>query len=266
MWRRAGILGTVALVAMGCAGDGPPGGEGPQSQFDQIQNEIFDQSCVSGACHDSVTRAGNLSLTAGESYDQLVDIEPDNSAARGAGLLRVLPDSVEGSYLVNKVTGDLLGGEGAQMPIGAPPISNDQIELIVAWIDAGAPEGGEAPAPEPGPVDPDAPTFSWIQRTVFNPSCVSSSCHDDGTRAAGLSLAGDSYDQIVGVEPTTATAREDGMLLVSAGEANASFLLAKLTGKLGPGDGALMPLAGGALPDDVIESVRAWIAAGARDN
>lgn len=258
----------LAFVAMGCAGDGPPGGEEPQSLYDQIQTEIFDQSCVSGACHDSVTRAGNLSLVASESYDQLVNIEPDNSAAREAGLLRVLPDSVAGSFLVNKVTGDLQGGEGAQMPIGAPPISDDQIALIEEWIDAGAPENGEPSEPGTGPTEPDptAPSFAELQSSVFDASCVSSACHDDGTRAGGLSLAGSSYDEIVGVEPATATARDDGMLLVAPGEPDRSFLLNKLTGDLGPGDGALMPLTGSALPDSTIATVREWIAAGAPDN
>lgn len=262
MSRFCGLL--FALVLIGCAGEGPPAGGEEETWFDQIQGEVFDQSCLAGACHNSATRAGNLSLAAGESYDQLVDVEPDNNAAREAGFLRVLPDSVAASFLVNKLTGDLQSGEGSQMPIGAPPIPDDQIANIVAWIEAGAPETGPPPGGSPPPTGPSGPAFSEVQSEVFDVSCVSSACHDDGTRAGGLSLSGaSSYDAIVGVEPTTATAAADGLLLVAPSEPDRSFLLSKVTGELAPGDGALMPLTGGALPDSSIQLIRDWIAAGA---
>lgn len=260
------LLASLAAVAAACAGDGP-GVDEEQTWFDQIQSEVFDQSCLAGACHNSATRAGNLSLAAGESYDQLVEVLPDNSAARDAGLFRVLPDSVAESFLVAKLTGDLSTGEGSQMPLGAPPIASDQIASIEAWIDAGAPETGPPPD-ETGtpaePSDPAAPSFAEVQRQIFDASCVSSACHNDATRAAGLTLAaGSSYDAIVGVEPTTATARDDGLLLVAPSDPERSFLLNKITGELAFGDGSQMPLAASALPDATVQLLRDWIAAGA---
>lgn len=139
------VLAFLLLAA--CAGDGPaPGGE--LSWFEEIQRDTFDQSCVAGACHDSATRAGNLSLVAGESYDQLVDIEPDNAVARANGLLRVEPFSVAGSFLVKKLTGVLEQGEGARMPLGAAELPAAQIAFIVAWIEAGA--SPTAPPPDTG--------------------------------------------------------------------------------------------------------------------
>lgn len=260
--QRATSL-IAAAVLFGCAGDGPPAGGGEETWFDQIQGQVFDQSCLAGACHNSANRAGNLSLAAGESYEQLVNIEPDNSAARDAGLLRVLPGSVAESFLVHKLTGDLQSGEGAQMPIGAPPISEAQIANIAAWIEAGASETDPPPGNVPSPPDPGAPSYTELQQ-VFDASCVSSACHNDGTQAGGLTLAGgSSYDAIVGVEPTNANARDDGMLLVAPNEPSRSFLLSKLTGDLAPGDGSQMPLTGAALPDATIELISDWIAAGA---
>lgn len=257
------LLALAALLA-GCAGDGPPeGGGGPpqQSEFDEIQAEVFDQSCVSGACHDSGTRAGDLSLAAGESFGELVDVEPDNAAARDAGLLRVEPFSVEGSFLVDKLRGTLSGGEGAQMPIGAPPVPEEQIARIEAWIAAGA---SPTEPPPGGGGDQPAPSYADVQRQVFDATCVSASCHDDGTRAGGLSLAsGSSYDEIVGVAPTTASAAADGLLRVAPGDPARSFVLNKLTGELAPGDGARMPLAASPLATDTITLFRDWIAAGA---
>ena len=151
--RAAGAL--AALLAIGCAGEGPPGVE-EETWLGQIQTEVFDQSCLSGACHNSVTRAGNLSLAAGESYDQLIDIEPENSAARDAGLLRVLPNSVATSYLVSKLTGELTSDEGAQMPLLGSALPPDQIAMIEEWIAAGASET-DPPPDSTGPTTPTNP-------------------------------------------------------------------------------------------------------------
>lgn len=133
-WARM----ALALALAGCAGDGPSGGGGSETWFDQIQADVFDQHCAIAACHDSATRQGNLVLVAGESYDQLVDVEPNNAAARAAGLLRVAPGSSQTSFLVHKLTGDLTADEGSRMPLGSPPLPDSQIANIIAWIDDGA--------------------------------------------------------------------------------------------------------------------------------
>jgi hypothetical protein len=130
-------LAAVVALASACAGDGPGGGT--VGDFAAIQREIFDQSCVLAACHSATTRAGGLSLAQNESYGQLVDVPPDNGVARQAGLLRVAPSSVETSFLVKKVTGDLTAGEGDLMPLGAAPLQPSQIAQIEEWIAAGAP-------------------------------------------------------------------------------------------------------------------------------
>jgi hypothetical protein len=124
--------------AAACAGEGEIG-TSPEGQFAMIQREIFDQSCIQAACHNAATRSGNLSLIAGQSYDNLVNVVPDNAAAAAEGWLRVTPDSTENSYIIHKLTGDLSPSEGSMMPLGAAPLPPDQIEMISAWILAGAP-------------------------------------------------------------------------------------------------------------------------------
>ena len=106
-------------------------------------------------------------------------------------------------------------------------------------------------------------TFDTIQDHIFNESCISSSCHSSAWAAAGLSLEPDvAYEQLVGRTPQNAKAREEGMLLVKAGDPGESFLMTKLTGS-GVGYGDRMPRSYSSLSGVAIDAVRAWIAAGA---
>ena len=106
-------------------------------------------------------------------------------------------------------------------------------------------------------------TFEAIQDHIFNESCISSSCHSSAWAAAGLSLEPDvAYEQLVGRVPQNAKAREEGMLLVKAGDPGKSFLMTKLTGS-GVGYGDRMPRSYSSLSGVAIDAIRAWIAAGA---
>ena len=126
-----------AFGLAGCAGDGP-GGTGPGGEYAAIQTEIFNTSCISASCHSSGTRAGNLSLVEGESFTQLVGVAPTNSTAAARGLLRVAPGEVAASFLAAKLDGMIEAGEGSLMPLGAPPLSPDEIAMIEIWIENGA--------------------------------------------------------------------------------------------------------------------------------
>jgi hypothetical protein len=132
------LAASVAICLAGCAGDGSGGGA--TTQFDLLQRDVFNVSCVSGACHNSQTLAGGLNLAAGVSYGQLVGVAPDNPVARQQGYLRVQPFSPANSFLVRKLGAPGLG-EGERMPLGAAPLSPAEVEMIVAWIEAGAPPG-----------------------------------------------------------------------------------------------------------------------------
>jgi len=126
----------LALLA-GCAGDGPAG-TSSEAWFVRLQNEILNQKCVSAGCHNPQSNAGNLILTEGFSFDALVQVRPDNSVAASDGLLRVTPFLPEESFLMVKVIGPGVG-EGNQMPLGADPLSEDEVSLIENWILNGAP-------------------------------------------------------------------------------------------------------------------------------
>jgi hypothetical protein len=111
---------------------------------------------------------------------------------------------------------------------------------------------------------PAAPaTFATLQRRVFNRSCASLSCHG-AAAAGGLALTPDrALANLVGVVASNPDARAAGILRVAPGGPEASFLLRKLMGQLGPGEGEQMPRVGERLPAATLDLVRRWIAAGA---
>jgi len=155
----------------GCAGDGPLG-SGSSSQFDQIQTQIFNVSCVSGSCHNAQTLAGNLNLSQGVSYGQLVDVIPDNVVARAEGLLRVAPFDPAGSFLLKKLVNPG-AGEGTRMPQGMAPLAETQIEMIRSWIEVGAPAGDEPTAttiPTSTNTPTETPTASPTRTPTVSPS------------------------------------------------------------------------------------------------
>lgn len=73
------------------------------------------------------------------------------------------------------------------MPLGGPRVSADDVTILRAWADAGAPEtstlplpGANTPAEEPTPVPaptpvPGAVDFAQVRAAIFNPHCVG--CH-----------------------------------------------------------------------------------------
>jgi hypothetical protein len=54
----------------------------------------------------------------------------------------VTPGAPEKSYLLSKLLGtqSQVGGSGSQMPYGASPLQQAQINLIQQWISQGAPD------------------------------------------------------------------------------------------------------------------------------
>jgi hypothetical protein len=99
--------------------------------------------------------------------------------------------------------------------------------------------------------------FQEIQDTIFTPVCTT--CHVGAGAPQGLRLdAGNSYALLVNV----ASAEAPGTLRVSPGNPNASYLVQKIEGTAAVG--VRMPANGPPyLPQDRIDLVRRWIAAGA---
>lgn len=99
---------------------------------------IFDRQCVT--CHLYESPQGGLILEAGDTHAQTVGVPSTDSK-----LPRVSPGDPERSYLMYKLRGTQLavGGKGAQMPFnaetGSSKLPKDELDLIEAWIRAGAP-------------------------------------------------------------------------------------------------------------------------------
>lgn len=120
--------------------------------FDRIQEQIFNQSCALSHCHDSQTSSGDLLLETGAAYANLINVDPNNTAALNAGWKRVtvLSPDVSGnagaSFLYHKVKGDLPDATyGVRMPNGKPKLNASLINVIQLWIEAGAPQSGWVP-------------------------------------------------------------------------------------------------------------------------
>lgn len=129
-------------------------------------------------------------------------------------------------------------------------LTADEIVAAVSVNQAGCPE-------------PLPPTLADIQETLFTPGCAIPTCHTAAANSGSLVLeAGASHDELVGVDPDVASAKDAGLLRVTAGNPDQSFLYQKLVGPR-PEWGGRMPLNGPCLPPERIDQVRRWIAAGA---
>ena len=154
--RRRLLLRSVlaaACAAAGCAGDGPATNSA-NDQFTVLQRTIFDETCLASGCHNGITRPGGLVLEAGVSWGNLVDQPAENGAAQESGWKRVVPFEAADSFLLRKLT-QVGEGEGSMMPLGSAALSAADIDLVAAWIEAGAPAPETAGAtPSPTPLNP----------------------------------------------------------------------------------------------------------------
>jgi hypothetical protein len=139
----------------------------------------------------------------------------------------------------------------------------------MAVVSMGAAGCDEALSDVGGPTPNLTPTFSSIQRDVFESGDSSgrvpcTQCHNPGGRlfAGGLDLtAASSYASLVGVESRA----KPGAIRVVAGDPDGSYLIHKLEG--GPDIvGLQMPRTGPPLTDGQIQIIERWIALGARND
>jgi len=128
--------------------------------------------------------------------------------------------------------------------------------LVLAACTAGNGEGLDQngqPIPIVPPVQSD---FQEIQDTVFTPICTQ--CHIGANAPQGLRLdAANSYALLVNVASNEVPA----LLRVNPGNPDQSYIVQKISGTAAVG--GRMPLGQAALPQDRIDLIRQWIAAGA---
>ncbi|UCF18819.1 MAG: hypothetical protein JSU87_12900 [Gemmatimonadota bacterium] len=132
----------ILLAALGCAGDGtgldgPPNGNQEVSFATDVQ-PIFTASCAFSGCHGGSSPQLGMNLSAGQAYANIVNV----ASVEVPGLMRIRPDLPDSSYLVHKIQGTQasVGGSGGQMPLSNCCLSTEQIDLIRAWVEDGAPD------------------------------------------------------------------------------------------------------------------------------
>lgn len=125
----------------------------PSSSWEVIQHHIFEPNCV--ACHSSnsrFARQSNLILDKEQGYEQLMNQQPSNLAAREDGLLLLGNEglkSLEESYLWEKINAREAEhfyadhpDYGELMPLGGLPLTNGELDYIKWWMIRGAPKEG----------------------------------------------------------------------------------------------------------------------------
>ena len=105
----------------------------PSATFTRVQNEVFTPTCAVIGCHDPLGQSSQMVLTQGQAYGQIVN----RPSVEMTSLMRVQPNDPASSYLYRKITGAGITGE--RMPLGGPPLSAAQIDLVRNWIRRGAP-------------------------------------------------------------------------------------------------------------------------------
>jgi hypothetical protein len=133
--------------------------------------------------------------------------------------------------------------------------------------------GEDVPLAEDATAGPDpdcalTPTLSSLATGYFAAGCAFPGCHGSSP-AGGLDLRPDGlHARLVGVSAVDVEAAGRGKKLVVAGDPAASFLLQKVDGSHAADEGDLMPLGadGPVGPGCRVFMLRAWIAAGARDD
>ncbi|MEZ4735224.1 MAG: c-type cytochrome domain-containing protein [Caldilineaceae bacterium] len=192
---------------------------------------IFEQHCAE--CHGEDDPEEGLQLTtykgvmAGSFYGSVIK-----------------PGDPEGSYLLELVV-------TGQMPKRGPDLSQAEIDTIIAWINAGAPETGaattEATATEDTATASAAVSFQNDVLPLFVEHC--SECHGDDEPEEGLVLT--SYKDVMAGSVYGS--------VIKPGEPDGSYLVELVaTGQ--------MPKRGADLTPDQVDTIVAWIEAGAPDN
>lgn len=156
MGRWSMVVGA-ALLLVGCGGgDDGPGSQQPigEASFAAVRSRVF-PSCSGALCHDSAqAEHGGVVIRpeeafADEVYANLVNAPVASVPGRPAPQVsvRVVPGDPEASFLYWKILGydpndvnEDVAGDPMPPTCSKPPCLDDSlIELVRAWIAAGAP-------------------------------------------------------------------------------------------------------------------------------
>jgi hypothetical protein len=108
--------------------------------FTTVYTTVITQHCA--PCH---TTAGGIGISLGmldmttqaKAYADLVNVPAAGASCAGAGT-RVVPGDQETSITYLKISLDDPAPCGGKMPLGLPPLSQENVSLVEDWIKAGA--------------------------------------------------------------------------------------------------------------------------------
>lgn len=103
---------------------------GTQATFRGRIEPVFNARCASAGCHAGATPAQGLDLAQGSAYDAIFRVQSREEPEH----LLIEPFDPEASHLVHKLEGD----GTLRMPLGAPPLSEEEIASFVQWVREGA--------------------------------------------------------------------------------------------------------------------------------
>jgi hypothetical protein len=143
--RRGRALGLVVAGIIGACADfdgvvNPTGGlpdvvvAVPQFSRDIVP--IFERRCGIGGCHSESAHQAGLVLTPPAAHASLLN-KPSQTRL---GQVLVRPGDADNSWLVIAIRDDDVRRLGlARMPLASGPLTPNQIQTIVNWVNRGAP-------------------------------------------------------------------------------------------------------------------------------
>jgi len=102
-----------------------------RSTLEQKAAAIFERSCNLAGCHTPPTPQMGMDLSKAHYYASTVGM----TSMENPSLKRIEPGEPELSYLVKKIKGEP-GIVGVRMPFNKNPLSEDEINAIISWIES----------------------------------------------------------------------------------------------------------------------------------
>jgi mono/diheme cytochrome c family protein len=238
---RYGLALITSFLAIGCASAAQAAQKTTVSHNGAVDFQhniapIFEKSC--SQCHGSAMAMARLRL--------------DSEAAVLKGGISgpsIVPGKSDASLLIQRILGTT---DAPRMPMGAQPLSDDQVKLLKAWIDHADFSSvkiveADATPKSTAATGKQSPLFAEKIRPILAARCYQ--CHGPDTQQNGLRL-----DSLAGILKGS-----DNGHIVVPGHSDQSRLIRRLMAQERP----QMPYGGPPLSDSQIQLVRQWIDSGA---